>query len=78
MKATLQVVLEPRLVAKTETTAKRKKLRNAAAVRSAVDAHLRRLDLERRIEREIQSYLAIPQDVEEVLIWEPYLAWPED
>ncbi|MBM3768289.1 MAG: hypothetical protein FJW32_23140 [Acidobacteria bacterium] len=78
MKATLQVVLEPRLVAKTETTAKRKKLRNVAAVRSAVDAHLRRLDLERRIEREIQSYLAIPQDVEEVLTWEPYLAWPED
>lgn len=78
MRAKLHVVLEPRLVTKTETAAKRKKLRNAAAVKDAVDAHLRKLDHERRIGIAQQSYLAQPQDEDEGKYWEPYLVWPED
>ena len=45
---------------------------------STKDAQSKLSEHEEPIERACRSYIETPQDEDEGLIWEPYLAWPDD
>jgi metal-responsive CopG/Arc/MetJ family transcriptional regulator len=76
--ATIQVVIDAKLLKAADLAAKRRKTNRSALIRSALEEHLerlRRLDLE---EQERRAYLAQPQRADEFRGWESVAAWPTD
>jgi metal-responsive CopG/Arc/MetJ family transcriptional regulator len=76
--ATIQVVLDAKLLKAADLAAQKRKINRSALIRSALEEHLNRLkqlDLE---ERDRRGYLAQPQRPDEYLGWEAIAAWPSD
>lgn len=76
MAATIQVVLEERLLRAADRAARRLKLNRSALIRDALREYLKRLrTLEKeRLDRE--GYEKLPDD--EFAVWDRVTAWPEE
>jgi metal-responsive CopG/Arc/MetJ family transcriptional regulator len=76
--ATIQVVLDAKLLKATNLAAKRGKVNRSALIRSAVEEHLKKLKKLELEEQERRAYLAQPQQPDEYRGWESIAAWPTD
>ena len=75
--ATIQVVLDTKLLKAADREAKRRKVNRSALIRYALQQHLKRMRELELDERDRRGYLAQPQREEEFRIWEGTAAWPE-
>jgi metal-responsive CopG/Arc/MetJ family transcriptional regulator len=76
--ATIQVVLDSKLLKAADLTAKRQKVNRSALIRIALEEHLRRLNRLELEDRDRRGYLAQPQRVKEFQPLESLAAWPSD
>lgn len=76
--ATIQVVLDAKLLKAADLAAKRRKVNRSALIRSALEEHLRRLNQLELEQRDRLGYLAQPQRNEEFQPWQSIAAWPTD
>ena len=76
--ATIQVVLDAKLLKAADLAAKKGKVNRSALIRSALEEHLKRLKVLELEERDRRGYLAQPQRPDEYLGWESIAAWPKD
>jgi metal-responsive CopG/Arc/MetJ family transcriptional regulator len=76
--ATIQVVLDAKLLKAADLAAKRNKVNRSALIRTALAEHLKRLKKLELEERDRRGYLAHPQRPDEYLGWEAIAAWPTD
>jgi metal-responsive CopG/Arc/MetJ family transcriptional regulator len=75
--ATIQVVLDSKLLKATDVAAKRRHVNRSEFIRQALQRHLRHLHELELEERERRAYLAQPQREEEYKPWEEAASWPE-
>ncbi len=75
---TIQVVLEKALLRATDEAARRSKRNRSALVRDALREHLRRLEVQRREERDRAGYARRPQSGRESRTWETEATWPAE
>jgi metal-responsive CopG/Arc/MetJ family transcriptional regulator len=73
--ATIQVVLDAKLLKAANAAAKRGSNRSAL-IRKALEEHLKRLKVLEMEEQERRAYLAQPQRSDECFGWESIAAWP--
>jgi metal-responsive CopG/Arc/MetJ family transcriptional regulator len=73
---TVQIVLEKELLRETDRVARRRRLNRSALVREALRAHLRRLAVREREQRDRAGYMAAPDA--ECRIWDRVTAWPDE
>jgi metal-responsive CopG/Arc/MetJ family transcriptional regulator len=76
--ATIQVVIDEKLLKAADLAAKRGKTNRSALIRSALEEHLKRLKILELEERDRRGYLAQPQKPEEYRGLEAVAAWPDD
>jgi metal-responsive CopG/Arc/MetJ family transcriptional regulator len=76
--ATIQVVIDAKLLKAANLAAKRGKTNRSALIRSALEAHLKRLKILELEEQERLAYIAQPQKPEEYRGLEAIAAWPDD
>jgi metal-responsive CopG/Arc/MetJ family transcriptional regulator len=76
--ATIQVVLDAKLLKATNSAAKRGKVNRSALIRKALEEHLKRLKVLELEERDRRGYLAKPQQPDEYRGWQSIAAWPDD
>lgn len=76
--ATIQVVLDSKLLKAADRAAKRQKVNRSALIRRALQEHLKRLRETELEEQERRGYMAHPQDPEEYRYLEGITAWPND
>jgi metal-responsive CopG/Arc/MetJ family transcriptional regulator len=76
--ATIQVVLDDRLLELTDRIAKKRQVNRSALIREALSAHLRRLHYQALEDQEREAYRRRPDGVEETSRWEKVADWPED
>jgi metal-responsive CopG/Arc/MetJ family transcriptional regulator len=76
--ATIQVVLDAKLLKAANVAAKRGKVNRSALIRKALEEHLKRLKVLELEERDRRGYLAKPQQPDEYRGWESIAAWPDD
>jgi len=76
--ATIQVVLDAKLLKAADSAAKKGKVNRSALIRKALEEHLKRLKVLDLEERDRRGYLAQPQRPDEYLGWESIAAWPKD
>ncbi len=76
--ATIQVVLDAKLLKAANVAAKRGKVNRSALIRKALEEHLKRLKVLELEERDRRGYLARPQQPDEYRGWESIAAWPDD
>lgn len=74
----VQIVLDRKLLQATDQAARRAKRNRSALVRDALRAHLRRLEIRAREERDREGYARHPQGQDESLAWEAEATWPEE
>ena len=75
--ATIQVILDTKLLRATDRAAHRAKLNRSALIRDALREHLRRLEIKALEEQEREAYRRKPQTEDEYAIWEAEAVWPE-
>jgi metal-responsive CopG/Arc/MetJ family transcriptional regulator len=68
--ATIQVVLDAKLLKAADRAAKREKVNRSALIRQALEEHLKKLKRLELEERDRRGYLAQPQKPDEYLGWE--------
>ncbi len=73
---TIQIVVDKKLLHAADAAARRTKQNRSALVRDALRAHLLRLDLRAKEERDRAGYQRIPDRPDEA--WEVEAAWPEE
>jgi metal-responsive CopG/Arc/MetJ family transcriptional regulator len=76
--ATIQVLLDAKLLKATNAAAKRGKVNRSALVRKALEEHLKKLKVLELEERDRRGYLAQPQRPDEYLGLEAIASWPDD
>jgi metal-responsive CopG/Arc/MetJ family transcriptional regulator len=76
--ATIQVVLDAKLLKAANAAAKRGKVNRSALIRKALEEHLNRLKVLELEERDRRGYLAKPQQPDEYRGLESIAAWPDD
>ena len=76
--ATIQVVLDAKLLKAANAAAKREKLNRSALILKALEEHLKRLKVLEMEERDRRGYLAKPQRPDEYLGLEAIAAWPDE
>jgi len=76
--ATIQVVLDAKLLKAADLAAKKRKVNRSALIRSALEEHLKKLKQLELEEQDRRGYLAQPQRPDEYLGWESMAAWPKD
>ena len=74
--ATIQVVLDKKLLKAADLAAKRQKMNRSALIRRALERHLKHLHELELEERDRRGYLAHPQREEEYRVWETVASWP--
>jgi metal-responsive CopG/Arc/MetJ family transcriptional regulator len=74
----VQIVLDKKLLHATDRAARRTKRNRSALVRDALRAHLRRLEVRAKEERDREGYARHPQEQDEPLAWEAEATWPEE
>lgn len=76
--ATIQVVIDDRLLRAADRMAKKQQVNRSALLREALRIYLK-TDYFRELERrEREAYERTPDDPSEVALWEGVAAWPED
>ena len=75
---TIQIVLETELLKAADRAARQTKQNRSALVRDALRAHLRRIDVLDREERDRSGYAKQPQRNDEFATWEGEAAWPSE
>ena len=75
---TVQVVLDPKLLKSADEAARRLKQNRSALVRDALNAYLHSLEIRLKEQRDREGYERIPQNMDEVLLWESEAVWPEE
>ena len=75
---TVQIVLDETLLRATDRAARRLRSNRSAFVREALEQRLRRLALEAAERRDREGYRRIPQEIDEVRMWEAEAAWPPE
>jgi metal-responsive CopG/Arc/MetJ family transcriptional regulator len=76
--ATIQVVIDDRLLRAADRMAKKHQLNRSALFREALPTYMK-LEHFRELERrEREAYDHTPDDLSEVALWEGAAAWPED
>jgi metal-responsive CopG/Arc/MetJ family transcriptional regulator len=75
--ATIQVVLDTKLLRAADRAARRTKLNRSALIRDALREHLRRLEIRELEERDRAGYARLPQAESELLTWDAEAVWPE-
>jgi metal-responsive CopG/Arc/MetJ family transcriptional regulator len=75
---TIQVVLDERLLAAADRTARRLKVNRSALIRSALRDHLRRLKIGEKEKRDRRGYESSPETAGEFGIWDKATAWPDE
>jgi metal-responsive CopG/Arc/MetJ family transcriptional regulator len=76
--ATIQVVLDAKLLKAANLAAKRGKVNRSTLIRKALEEHLKKLKVLELEEQERRGYLAKPQQPDEYRGWESIAAWPAD
>ena len=74
--ATIQIVLEKKLLIAADKAAKRQHMNRSALIREALQRHLKHLHELQLEEQDRQGYLAKPQLEQESRIWEEVASWP--
>lgn len=74
---TIQVVLDSKLLKAADRAARRAKINRSALIRGALREHLRKLELRDLEERDRKGYQSVPQQDDEILLWEAEASWPE-
>lgn len=74
--ATIQVVLDTKLLRAADRAARRTKLNRSALIRDALREHLRRLEIRELEERDRAGYTRLPQAESELLAWDAVAVWP--
>jgi len=75
---TVQIVLDEKLLRATDRAARRTKQNRSALVREALREHLRRLEVRALEERDRAGYARLPQQQDEVQMWEAEAVWPAE
>jgi metal-responsive CopG/Arc/MetJ family transcriptional regulator len=75
---TIQIVLDKKLLHSTDQAARRTNRNRSALVRDALREHLRRLEIQRKEERDREGYSRHPHALDEALTWEAEAAWPAE
>ncbi len=75
---TIQVVLEKDLLEAADRAVKRLKTNRSALFRDALRAHLKRIDVLRREERDREGYARYPDRLDQPGVWDQVADWPED
>ena len=75
---TIQVVLEKDLLEAADRAVKRLKTNRSALFRDALRAHLKRIDVLRREERDREGYARYPDLLDQPGVWDQVADWPED
>jgi metal-responsive CopG/Arc/MetJ family transcriptional regulator len=75
---TIQVVLGEQLLRAADRAARRLKQNRSALIRDALRAHLERLAVREREERDRRGYEKRPEAVEDLAVWEKVAKWPEE
>ena len=75
---TIQVVLGKQLLSAADRAARRLKQNRSALIRDALRAHLERLSVLAREERDRRGYERKPEAAEDLAVWEKVAEWPED
>jgi len=76
--ATIQVVLDAKLLKAADRAAKKEKLNRSALIRRALQEHLKRVRVKELEEQERRGYIAHPQDPDEFRFLEEMTVWPDD
>jgi metal-responsive CopG/Arc/MetJ family transcriptional regulator len=75
---TIQIVLDKKLLRATDQAARRTKQNRSALVREALRAHLQKMEILAKEQRDRDGYARYPQNAGEVSRWEAVAAWPEE
>jgi metal-responsive CopG/Arc/MetJ family transcriptional regulator len=75
---TIQVVMGTQLLRAADRAARRLKQNRSALIREALRAHLERLSVHEREERDRRGYERVPESAEDLAVWEKVAEWPED
>jgi metal-responsive CopG/Arc/MetJ family transcriptional regulator len=76
MAATIQVVLEEKLLRAADRAARRLKVNRSALIRDALREHLRRLRVLEKERLDREGYDRFPDD--EFAVWNQVASWPEE
>jgi len=76
--ATIQVVIEDRLLRAADRMAKKRQWNRSALFRDALRTYLKQEHFRELERREREAYERTPDDPSEVALWEGAAAWPED
>ena len=76
--ATIQVVLETKLLRTADRIARKLKINRSALFRDALRAYVQRLDLREREARDREGYVRYPDSLDEPAVWDKVADWPED
>ena len=76
--ATIQVVIDERLLRAADRVARRQKVNRSSLMRLALREHLQRLRIREMEKSEREGYERLPEDLREGALWEKVAAWPED
>lgn len=76
--ATIQVVIEDRLLRAADRMAKKQQVNRSALFREALRTYLKNEHFRELERREREAYERTPDDLAEVALWEGVAAWPED
>lgn len=75
---TVQIVLNEDLLKSADQAAKRIGVNRSALVREALSAHLKKLELEAKLQQEREAYQKYPDTEPELMGWEKVVSWPDD
>ena len=76
--ATVQVVLDPKLLKAADEAARRLKQNRSALVRDALNAYLHAMEIRKKEEQERAGYAKVPEDLEEARLWEAEAVWLDE
>ena len=74
---TIQVVLDAPLLRETDRAARRLKVNRSALVRTALEQHLKRLQIADKEARDRDGYRRRAQDRDDLTAWDGVTAWPD-
>jgi len=75
---TIQVVIDKKLLIAADRAARKTKRNRSALVRDALREHLKTLDRRAKEDRDREGYRAMPQNVDEIRLWEGKAVWPAE
>jgi metal-responsive CopG/Arc/MetJ family transcriptional regulator len=75
---TIRVVMEDSLLRRVDTAARRLKMNRSALIREALRRHIAQLQAEEREDADRHGYERVPEETEDLAVWNRVLTWPKD